>query len=117
MGDLLFNGSFPFVDLDAGGSIAGYVAAQRAAAAIAPADAKVIPGHGPLGDVADIYAAADMIEATLAMVVEAKQDGRLEQLTADGLGARWETWGRSFVNAVRWIENLVQDLARPPSNR
>src|SRR5262245_16857856 len=48
MGDDFFNGMFPFIDLESGGSIKGYVAAVEKVVAELPADVKVIPGHGAL---------------------------------------------------------------------
>src|ERR1041385_2028919 len=54
MGDLFFNGGFPFIDLSSGGSVDGYVASVAAVLEKAPADAKIIPGHGKLGTVDDL---------------------------------------------------------------
>jgi glyoxylase-like metal-dependent hydrolase (beta-lactamase superfamily II) len=48
MGDHFFNGKFPFVDLASGGDVEGYARNVEAVIKQVPADAKVIPGHGPL---------------------------------------------------------------------
>src|SRR4051812_11363117 len=54
MGDDFFNGLFPFVDLGSGGSVEGLMAAVDKVLSQVPADAKIIPGHGPLSDVAGL---------------------------------------------------------------
>ena len=47
-GDVMFNGLFPFIDLDSGGSVDGYIAAQERILALANEQIKIIPGHGPI---------------------------------------------------------------------
>lgn len=54
MGDNLFLGMFPFVDVDSGGSLQGMIAAHDVALSIADADTVIIPGHGPLTDKAGL---------------------------------------------------------------
>lgn len=45
MGDLYFQGKFPFIDLDSGGSINGYIDAVNKILIIANDSTKIIPGH------------------------------------------------------------------------
>lgn len=54
MGDNLFLGMFPFVDVDSGGSLHGMIAAHDVALSIADAETVIIPGHGPLTDKAGL---------------------------------------------------------------
>ena len=112
MGDHLFNGRFPFVDVANGGSVAGVLANLRRVVEMVPADAKVIPGHGPLATVADIVAATDMVEASRAMVREAVASGTLDALKAKGL-ERWPGWGDGFISEVRWIDTIVASDRAP----
>lgn len=62
MGDNYFNGLFPYIDVDAGGSIAGMIAAHNQALALANDDTRIIPGHGPMATKADLTAARDMLQ-------------------------------------------------------
>ena len=112
MGDHLFNGRFPFVDVANGGSVGGVLANLRRVVEMVPADAKVIPGHGPLATVADVAAAADMIEASRAMVREAVANGALDALKAKGL-ERWPGWGDGFISEARWIDTIVASDRAP----
>ena len=62
MGDNYFNGLFPYIDVDAGGSVAGMIAAHNKALALADDDTRIIPGHGPMASKADLTAARDMLQ-------------------------------------------------------
>jgi glyoxylase-like metal-dependent hydrolase (beta-lactamase superfamily II) len=48
LGDDFFSGSFPFVDLESGGSVEGLTKNIAELITKIPADAKLIPGHGPI---------------------------------------------------------------------
>ena len=50
MGDTFFNGSYPYVDLSAGGSLDGVIENARKVLELADGNTKIIPGHGPLTD-------------------------------------------------------------------
>lgn len=64
-GDHLFVDRFPFVDLDSGGTVDGYVAKLIT---LIPDDAKVIACHGPLSGKSGLQASHDMILSTRALV-------------------------------------------------
>ena len=57
MGDDFFNGNYPFVDLENGGSVRGLIAIWTRCCSL-PDDAKIIPGHGPLSDKAGLRGSA-----------------------------------------------------------
>ncbi len=50
LGDLFFNGIYPFIDAGTGGTIDGMIAAATRALGMVDAQTKIVPGHGPLGD-------------------------------------------------------------------
>ena len=50
MGDTFFNGSYPYVDLSAGGSVDGVIENARRVLELTDEQTKIIPGHGPLTD-------------------------------------------------------------------
>ena len=111
MGDHLFAGRFPFVDVASGGSVDGLLANLIAVVDWLPSDAKVIPGHGALAKVADIATAIDVIRDSQAVVREAVANDALDALKRDGFG-RWPEWGSGFISEARWIDIVVQsDLA------
>jgi hypothetical protein len=50
MGDVFFNGTYPFIDVSTGGNINGMIAGADRALAMTNARTKIVPGHGPLSD-------------------------------------------------------------------
>jgi cyclase len=110
MGDDFFNGLFPFVDTDSGGSVAGLTAAVAKVLAEAPADAKIIPGHGPLTDVEGLKKFQRMLVETTAVVRKGVAAGKtLEQLQTAGLPDEWKSWS-SFIDTKGWIATLYDSL-------
>jgi cyclase len=113
MGDQFFAGKFPFIDLGSGGDVAGYIANVEQALKLIPADAKVIPGHGPLATVDDLKQFRDMMVETTGIVKKAIADGKtLEQVKADGLPEKWKSWGTGFINTSRWLEISYNSLKK-----
>ena len=103
MGDQFFNGRFPFIDVDSGGTVDGYLANIETVLDMIAADTHIIPGHGPLATVVDLAQAADVIMQTRARVLEAKAAGDLEGLIERGLSDKWRAWGSGFITEERWI--------------
>lgn len=107
MGDLLFEGRFPFIDTSKGGSVKGYIANTRNLLSRLSATTKVIPGHGNLTDKAGVERSLQMMEATLAIVQGYKAAGMTQQQAVEkGLGATWKSWHWSFITEERWIKTL-----------
>ncbi|MDH3786883.1 MAG: MBL fold metallo-hydrolase, partial [Acidobacteriota bacterium] len=48
MGDVYFNGGYPFIDAGSGGTIDGVIAAVKTVLERSDADTRIIPGHGTL---------------------------------------------------------------------
>jgi cyclase len=110
MGDDFFNGLFPFVDTESGGSVQGMTDAVAKVLAEVPADVKIIPGHGPLSDVAGLKKFHRMLVETAAIVRKGKAAGKtLEQLQAAGLPDEWKSWS-SFIDTKGWIATLYSSL-------
>jgi glyoxylase-like metal-dependent hydrolase (beta-lactamase superfamily II) len=78
-GDIFFNKTYPFIDEGTGGSIGGTISAAQKSLALAGDKTKVIPGHGPLGDKADLKSYIDMLSAVRDKVSALKKTGANEQ--------------------------------------
>ena len=112
MGDDFFNGTYPFVDQENGGSVRGLIANLDKVLNVLPADAKVIPGHGALSDKAGLAKFRDVLKATMAAVEQGLAAGKTpEQLKADKVLNEWEAWGRGFIKTDFWIDTLARELA------
>ncbi|HEX7153941.1 MAG TPA: MBL fold metallo-hydrolase [Thermoanaerobaculia bacterium] len=111
MGDDFFNGMFPFIDFDSGGSVTGLIANVERVLGTVPDDVKIIPGHGPLGDKAALRAFADLLKATRAAVEAGLKAGKTaEQLKADKVLEPWAKYATSFMPVERFTDLMVRDL-------
>jgi glyoxylase-like metal-dependent hydrolase (beta-lactamase superfamily II) len=61
MGDNYFNGMFPYIDIDSGGSLEGMIAAHGTALRMSGEGTTIIPGHGPITDAAGLKDAQDLL--------------------------------------------------------
>lgn len=109
MGDNFFNGMFPFIDLDSGGDVDGYVKTVGEVLAKLPEGAKIIPGHGPLATAEDLKGFHRMLVETTGIIRKKVAEGKtLDQLKAEGLPEEWKPWGTGFIKTDRWIETLYR---------
>jgi len=114
MGDCFFNGIYPFIDIDSGGSIDGVIAAADRALGLANADTKIIPGHGPLATRADLEKYRDMLRSVRDRVTAAIKAGKsLDELLASKPTADLdEIWGKGFMNPETFLRIVYTNLAK-----
>jgi cyclase len=113
MGDDFFNGRFPFVDLESGGSVRSLIRNIDKVLAEVPSDVKVIPGHGPLATLDDLRKYSAMLKDTVAIVEGGIKAGKtLAQLKSEKVFARYESWAWQFVSSDTFIETVHTDLTR-----
>ena len=111
LGDQLFAGRFPYIDLEAGGTLTGYIANLEAVLEWAAPDVKVVPGHGPLGGLDDVKVTIKALRSTRQTVAAALAEGAsLDEIIAKGLGPDYAVWGSGFITEERWIRILAADL-------
>jgi cyclase len=117
MGDDFFNGGmFPFIDLDSGGSVQGMIAGDEKVLAEVPDDVKLIPGHGPLGTKDDLRKFVQMLKGTSAAVEAGIKQGKtLDQLKQEKVLAKWDSWGKGFINTDLFTEILYDSLTKKTS--
>jgi cyclase len=111
-GDVHFNYLFPFIDLDNGGSVAGFLAAQRRMLNMADDDTIIIPGHGPLASKADLQKAIEVLVDCEARVKALVDAGKTEaEILADNpLADYHDTWNWGFITTERMTQTLYRSL-------
>ncbi len=116
LGDLFFNGMYPFIDLESGGDVDAYIANVAELMTLVDPDAKIIPGHGPLAEWQDLADFHEMLKLSRETVAEAVADGKsLEEAQEDGLDPEIvERWGKGFLNTDKWITIIYKSLTREP---
>jgi len=112
MGDLMFNAMFPFVDIDSGGSVRGYLAALRSVYERVDDQTKIIPGHGKLASKKDLAEIIEMLESSIAMVEERIESGMTaqENVTA-GISEKYASWSWRFIPTDKWLATVYRDLS------
>jgi len=113
LGDLYFNGYYPFIDIWSGGSIDGMIAAGAKMLGEIDEDTKILPGHGPVSnraELADFVAMLGGVRAAVGALVDAGKS--LEETLAAKPTAPWdEKWGDGFLNPERFTSLVYMDLA------
>jgi cyclase len=112
LGDLFFNGSYPFIDGSTGGTINGMIAGVGEMLKMAGANTKIVPGHGPLADKAALTKYRDMMVTVRDRVQKLKTSGRkVEEVVAAKPTADLDaTFGKGFMtgdNFVALVYNVL----------
>ena len=99
LGDVFFNGTYPFIDAATGGHIDGMIGGAERALKIADAQTKIVPGHGPLADKAALTKYRDVLTAIRDGVQKLKSAGRsLVEVQAAKPTAEFDAvWGKGLI--------------------
>jgi cyclase len=81
-GDTYFKGRYPFIDLNSGGSIQGFINAAKAGLLVTDDETKIIPGHGGESNKAEYTAFLTMLEEITANIQAAIDNGKTEEEVA-----------------------------------
>jgi len=79
MGDLFFNGMYPYIDVDFGGNLAGMVRATKEVLDHSNETTLFIPGHGSLATRSDLLAYHEMLRTTLERIQPLVEAGRTRE--------------------------------------
>jgi len=116
MGDVFFNGAYPFVDVSSDGSLDGYIAAVERVLALPFVNnqTKIIPGHGPLATPADLRSYLTMMQTARERISALIDRGLSEDqaVAADPMADHNAKWGGGFMNPENFVRLSYQSLAR-----
>jgi cyclase len=114
MGDLFFNGNYPFVDLSSGGSFEGMIAAADKVLPLCNEATKVIPGHGPVAGKADLVAYRAVLVGVRDAIKPLVAAGKtLDEVKAAKPTAPWdEKWGKGFIRPELFVETAYKSLSK-----
>jgi cyclase len=109
MGDVFFNGMYPFIDGSSGGSAAGVIAAFDRVLALAGAGTRIIPGHGPLASKADLQATRDMLATTVQRIRELRRAGKSDaEIRAAKPAAEFDAkFGGGFIKPEAFVQMML----------
>jgi cyclase len=111
-GDIVFRGIFPYIDLDNGGSVAGYKAAMQKLIDMADEDTKFISGHGPMGTRAGLQEDLAMLSNAEALVKALIDAGMEEEqiVSANPLSLYDDQYNWSFITTELMTRTLIRSL-------
>jgi glyoxylase-like metal-dependent hydrolase (beta-lactamase superfamily II) len=112
LGDTYFNGGYPFFDTVTRGNIAGMIDAANRGLKLADGTTKIIPGHGPLGDMKTLTAYRDMLVTARDRVQKLKASGRkLEEVVKEKPTADLDgVWGKGFMTPEAFVTLVYQTV-------
>lgn len=114
-GDVYFNGMYPFIDIEHGGSISGTIAAVDLVLGMVDEDTQIIPGHGALSNRAELIAYRQMLVAVRDRTQGAISQGlSVDDFIASNPTADLDTtWGNGFLKPEQFLRIIYQDLSTP----
>jgi cyclase len=106
MGDVFFNGMYPYIDPGTGGTITGNIDACDEILSLADNDTKIVAGHGPLGNKADLTKFRDMLVTARDRVQKLKAAGKsAQEAAAEKPFADLDSnWGRGIINSDQFVQ-------------
>jgi glyoxylase-like metal-dependent hydrolase (beta-lactamase superfamily II) len=104
-GDTFWNGLYPFIDYSSGGNINGMIGATEQNLATAGADTIIIPGHGAIGNKAQLTEFHDMLVDARDNVTKLKKEGKSldETIAAKPTAAYDERWGKKPAAFIGYV--------------
>lgn len=111
-GDTFFNGFYPFIDVEHGGTVMGMIEAADVTLALGNEQTKIIPGHGPMGSKDDLRAFQSMLKDLLVLMAESKHrgDSVKDVLDSDEFKAIDAVWGKGFMKGARFLQLVYPSI-------
>jgi glyoxylase-like metal-dependent hydrolase (beta-lactamase superfamily II) len=110
MGDC-FTGGFPFIDANTGGTLDGLILAHEKVLATVDDNTKIIRGHGPMGNKAELQAYHDMLVVVRDRVAKLVKSGKTQEQVLEARPTKEfeEKYGGGNFNAAQWIGRAYVD--------
>lgn len=124
MGDCFFNGMYPVIDTNSGGTVDGLIAALNWGLALADDKTQIVGGHGPIGGRRSLTDARDMLVEVRGLVARLKRAGKsreqvLRAAPTQDLDSRWgsswgENWVKNWVKPAEIVGSVYDSLPAQP---
>ena len=114
MGDIFFNGLYPFIDASSGGDVNGIIQSVEQILAIADEQTKIIPGHGPLADKKALITYRDMLVTVRDRMQQLIDQGKsINEIVAMTPNADLDkTWGNGFLDPSTFLQILHSTMPK-----
>tara|TARA_B100000073_G_C23722831_1_gene568232 strand:+ start:987 stop:1922 length:936 start_codon:yes stop_codon:yes gene_type:complete len=86
LGDVFFSNSYPFIDVDNGGSLSGMINYLEKIILVIDKDTIVMPGHGEVSSISDIKETIEMLKTVKnRILISIKNNQSLEQIISSNI--------------------------------
>lgn len=113
-GDILFNGKYPFIDLDSGGSLTGVMDALDQILMIADENTKIIPGHGKLATLNDVRYTKSMLTHLMKRVTHFVVNLKTEEeiVAMKEITQKYDDkgYGDGFISTEKMIRTIYKEV-------
>ena len=114
-GDVFFNGKYPFIDIENGGSLKGSIEGLGKALLVINEDTKIIPGHGNVGTYKDIQKSEDMLafvyKRVYANYINKKTEDEVAKMTDITKEYDDEGYGAGFISTEAFLRMIYKSVA------
>lgn len=114
-GDAFFKGKYPYIDVDNGGTVDGYIAGLSLIESIADRNTKIIPGHGDVSSFEDVKYLKMVMENVYNRVKFQHLNGKSEEqiLAMSEITADFDQqgYGDGFITSERFLKTIYDAVA------
>ena len=111
MGDMFFNGLYPFIDAGSGGSINNMIDTVNAVLARVDENTIIVPGHGPVAGKGDLVVYRDMLQGVRTKLLDMRKQGMTdEQIVEAKPTAELDEQWNGFLKGPRWVKIVLLGL-------
>lgn len=114
MGDMYVQYGYPFVDVNNGGSIDGFIASLDLMLPLMDDQSKIIPGHGKLATKKDVQAFRDRLAEIRDTVAAALKKGtKIADVANLPIASKYDAeWGKGFVKGKDFVMMVAENLSK-----
>lgn len=115
-GDVFFNGKYPFIDTENGGSLQGCIQGLEKALLVINEDTKIIPGHGDVGTYKDLQKTIDMLSIIYKRVstnyINKKTEEEVSKMTDLTREYDAQDYGSGFITREAFLKMVYGEVAK-----
>jgi glyoxylase-like metal-dependent hydrolase (beta-lactamase superfamily II) len=113
VGDLYFNGLYPYIGVSSGGSISDMVTVLTHVLELIDDETIVIPGHGPLSSKSEMKKYVEMLATIESRVSKLLGEGKtLEEIQAAKPTEEYDAdWGKVWMDGDKFTRLVVMSLS------
>ncbi len=113
-GDLFVRYGYPFVDVNRGGSINGFITCLDQMLALMDDKSKIIPGHGEIATKKEVQAFRDRLVDIRDTVAAALKKGvKIEDIANLSIASKYDAeWSRGFVKGKDFVLMVAENISQ-----